>query len=227
MMGFNPLNHSLMQDWFRNWGFQNLDKTWWFLALIGILFLLGINTACCFLDRVAFHWNRRRLTGTRTFLFRITPTIIHASFGIMLVGHFASMAVGFRSRDMDFVSRPGKTSLYTLPGDVEMMVGEPTCEFYSGPFAGRIRQCRISLHFTAIGESVRKEVAIARPLFWNGFQIHMSQVMSKDQPVPFSTPDFQLLVKRDHGLQLIMICFPILIFLTFFFYIKEKTGEKI
>lgn len=221
-MGFNPLNQLLVQDWFRAWGFQNLDKTWWFLALIGILFLFGINTACCVLDRLAFHWNRRRMTGTKMFLVKVTPTIIHAYFGIMLAGHFASVGFGYRSRDMDFVSRPGETSRYTLPGNVKMTVGEPECEFYPGPFAGRIRQCRIGLRFTADGRSVDEEIAIARPLFWNGFQIHMSQVFEKDQQAPFSTPVFQLLIKRDPGLQLIMICFPILILLTLLFYIADS-----
>ena len=78
--GFNPLNHSLLQDWLREWGLPNLDKTWWFMALIGVLFLLGINTTCCVLDRLGFHWNRRRQTGTKLFLVRIAPTFIHATF---------------------------------------------------------------------------------------------------------------------------------------------------
>jgi len=223
---FSVLNHSRMQDWFREWGLQNLDKTWWFLALIGVLFLLGINTACCVLDRLAFHWNRRRPTGTRAFLVNVTPTLIHASFGMMLAGHFATMGIGFRSRDMDFVSRPGETGSYTLPGDVAMIVSEPRCEFFSGPFEGQIRQCRIHLRFTAGGESIIKEIAISKPLFWNGFQIHMSQIFTKGQQPPFSTPAFQLLVKRDPGLRLLMLCFPILILLTLFFYIGEKAVRK-
>ncbi|MBN1568986.1 MAG: cytochrome c biogenesis protein ResB [Acidobacteria bacterium] len=224
--GFNSLNHSLMQDWFREWGFQNLDKSWWFAALIGILFLLGVNTACCVLDRLAFHWNRRRLTGMKAFWVKVTPTIIHASFAFMLAGHFTSMGVGFRSRDMEFISRPGETGHYTLPEEVAMAVGEPECEFYSGPFAGRMRQCRISLQFTINGERVTEKVALAESLFWNGYQIHMSQIFANDQSEPYSTPDFQLLIKRDPGLRLIMICFPILILLTLFFYIGEKAINK-
>jgi hypothetical protein len=54
----------------------------------------------------------------------------------------------------------------------------------------------------------------------------MSQVFAKDQQAPFSTPAFQLLIKRDPGLQPIMICFPILILLTLLFYIEERVGEK-
>jgi hypothetical protein len=127
---------------------------------------------------------------------------------------------------MEFVSRPGETGHYTLPGNVGMMVGEPECEFYSRPFAGRIRQCRIALRFTDHGESVTKEVALAKPLIWNGYQIHISQVFANDQFKPFSIPDFQLLIKRDPGLRLILICFPILILLTLFFYIGEKAINK-
>lgn len=225
-IGFNLFDHSLMQDWFREWGLPNLDKTWWFLALSGVLFLLGVNTTCCVLDRLVFHWSRRRLTGTKVFLVKVTPTIIHMCFAFMLVGHFASVGIGYRSRDMEFVSRTGKTVRYALPGDVKMIVGPPECKFYPGPFAGNIRQCRIALRFTVDGESVTKEVAMARPLLWNGYQIHMSQIMAKDRSAPFTTPDFQLLIKRDPGLRLIMICFPILILLTLFFYIGEKAVEK-
>lgn len=225
-MGFNTLNHSLLQDWLRVWALQNLDKTWWFLALIVVLLMLGINTACCVLDRLAFHWSRRRLTGTKVFLVKVAPTIIHASFAFMLAGHFASMGIGYRSRDMDFVSHPGETAHYALPGDVEMMVESPGCEFYSGPFAGTIRQCRIALHLTSDNQTETKEVAMAQPLLWNGYQIHMSQAPTKGQPQPFSTPAFQLLVKRDPGLKLIIICFPVLILLTLFFYIGEEAIAK-
>lgn len=220
--GFSPLNHSLLQDWLREWGLPNLDKTWWFMALIGVLFLLGLNTACCVLDRLAFHWSRRRQTGTKLFLVRIAPTFIHATFAFMLAGHLTSMGIGYRSQDMDFVSRPGTTAHFSLPGNVEMNVGPPECEFYSGPFAGSIRQCRIALQFSVNGVSETKEVALARPLLWNGYQIHMSQVFGEEQSTPSPTPSFQLLVKHDPGLRIIMICFPVLILLTLFFYIGEK-----
>jgi len=225
-MGFHPLNHSLMQDWFREWGLRNLDQSWWFPVLAAILLLLGINTLCCVLDRLVFHWRRRRLTGTNVFLVKILPTLIHLTFALMLAGHLCSMGVGFRSRDMEFVSRPGETGLYALPGNVAMEVGEPLCEFYSGPFAGRIRQCRIRLRFTARGGSATEEVALAEPLLWNGYQIHMSQVFGEGQFEAYSVPDFQLLVKRDPGLRILMICFPVLILLTLLFYIGDRTVRK-
>ena len=67
-----------------------------------------------------------------------------------------------------------------------------------------------------------KEISLGNPLFWNGFQIHMSRVPDKTDPKPFSTPAFQLLTKRDPGLRLILFCFPILILLMLYFYIEEK-----
>ena len=103
-----------------------------------------------------------------------------------------------------------------------MKVGEPECSFYTGPFAGEIRQCSISLNFSSGGLSVDKEISLGNPLFWNGFQIHMSRVPDKTDPKPFSTPAFQLLTKRDPGLRLILFCFPILILLMLYFYIEEK-----
>ena len=221
-MGFNSLNHMLMQDWSQEWGFQNLDRSWWFFMLAAVLLFLGINTGCCVLDRLLFHWNRRRMTGTRIFLFRITPSLIHACFGIILLGHFASVCTGYRSKHMEFVSRPGETAHYTLPGNIQMTVGKPECTFYPEPFAGKIRRCRINLSFTADGRTEGKEVEGAHPLFWNGFQIHMSQIPGKTDPKPFTAPEFQLLVKRDPGLRLILIFFPILILLTLYFYIEER-----
>ncbi|MBN2321462.1 MAG: cytochrome c biogenesis protein ResB [Acidobacteria bacterium] len=222
-MGFNTLNHMRMQDWFREWGLQNLGKTWWFLALTAVLFLLGINTGCCVADRLLFHWKRRRMTGMRIFLYRITPSLIHACFGIMLLGHFASVCIGYRSSPMEFVSRQGEAAQFKLPGGIQMGIGEPECSFYPEPFAGEIRQCGIRLKFTGSeGGSVERNVALGRPLFWNGFQIHMSRVPNKTDPKPFSTPVFQLLIKRDPGLRLILFCFPILILLVLYFYIEEK-----
>ncbi|MDI9613690.1 MAG: hypothetical protein QM330_11695 [Acidobacteriota bacterium] len=217
---FDPLNRMLLQDWLREWGAGNLDKTWWLLLLALVLFLLGINTACCILDRLAYHWNRRNSTGTRTFLVRVTPTLIHACFGIILAGHFASMCVGFRSRSMEFVSRPGETTHYTLPGGLEMAVGEPQCEFFPGPFAGSIRQCRADIVF---GTGERRQIEIGRPLHSNGFQIYMMQAGSPGKTAPYVTPQFELLVKSDPGLGLIMACFFILILLTLFYYGAGKS----
>ena len=216
---FDPLNRMLLEDWLREWGTGNLDKTWWLLLLALVLLLLGVNTACCILDRLAYHWNRRRSTGMRTFLVRVTPTLIHACFGIILAGHFASMCVGYRSGSMEFVSRPGETARYALPGNVSMSVGEPRCEFFQGPFAGSIRQCRAEIVF---GAGERRQVEIARPLLWNGYQIHLAQVSSGGRAAPFATPEFELLIKRDPGLGLIMACFFILILLTLYYYAEEK-----
>ncbi len=223
-MGFNSLNHVLFQDWFREWGSGNPDKIWWLLSLIVVLFLLGVNTACCVLDRLFFHWRKRQLTGTRIFLVKIAPTLIHACFGVMLAGHLASITVGYRSRNMEFLCRPGETANYALPEGAGMEVGPPVCEFYTGPFAGSIRKCRAELLLTANGERIVKPIAIAEPVHWNGFQIHLSQAPARNPLEPFSTPSFQLIIKRDPGLRLIMICFPILILLTLFYYVAEKTG---
>ena len=123
---------------------------------------------------------------------------------------------------MEFVGRPGETAHYALPGGIQMTVGEPECSFYAGPFAGEIRRCSISLEFSDGRRSVDKEISLGSPLFWNGFQIHMSRVPDKTDPKLFSTPSFQLLIKRDPGLRLILFCFPILILLMLYYYIEEK-----
>jgi hypothetical protein len=221
-MGFNTLNHMTIPDWCRQWGLQNLDKSWWFFALAAVLLLLGVNAGCCIVDRLQFHWCRRSVTGMRVFIFKATPSLIHACFGVMLLGHFASVCIGYRSRPMEFLSPEEGTAHYSLPGDIRMAVGKPECSFYSGPFAGTIRHCGISLIFEGSGRSVEKEVELGKPLFWNGFQIHMSQAGGQRNPEPFSTPAFQLLVKRDPGLPLIILCFPVLILLTLYYYIEER-----
>jgi hypothetical protein len=221
-MGFNTLNHMTIPDWCREWGLQNLGKSWWFFVLATVLLLLGVNTGCCFVDRLRFHWARRPVTGTRVFFFRITPSLIHACFGIMLLGHFASMSIGYRNRPMEFLSPEEGAAHYSLPDGILMTVRKPECSFYSGLLAGAIRRCRIGLRFEIGSRSVEKEVGLGRPLFWNGFQIHISQVSGQGNTEPFSIPAFQLLVKRDPGLPLIILCFPALILLTLYFYIEDR-----
>jgi hypothetical protein len=64
--------------------------------------------------------------------------------------------------------------------------------YYDSSERGKMRQCRIELRFSRDGETVVKDVAIAQPLLWNGYQIHMSQIMGKDPLLLYWRKDHQM-----------------------------------
>jgi hypothetical protein len=92
---YGPLNTLLFQDWYRLYGVNHPIKLWWLFILIAVLIALGMNTAVCTLTRLKSLWSSRKQMGVKKFSFKITPSVIHICFLVMLSGHFISMVTGY------------------------------------------------------------------------------------------------------------------------------------
>jgi hypothetical protein len=207
---FTPLNNGLLPDWFRETVAKAPGEVWWFPLLVITLTLLGINNAACILDRLSLHWRLRAATGNRVFFHRIIPSLVHACFGFILLGHLLSVAAGYR-----LVAPVAAGQTTSLPGGAEMQFADTRCEFYAAPFAGQLRDCVVPVKLSVGGEVDDGELAVGRPLYWHGFQAHLSTVGSAQ---PGHTPALQVIVKRDPGSRVIISCFPIMILLLLIYY---------
>ena len=207
---FAPLNNGLLPDWLREVMTKAPGEVWWFPLLMLALTLLGINNAACILDRAAVHWRLRAATGNRIFFRRIIPSLVHACFGIILLGHLLSASVGYR-----LVTPVAAGQTIALPGGAQMLSADTQCEFYPAPFAGQLQSCVVPVKLNFGGEIEDGQLALGQPLFWHGFQMHLS---TAGRAEPGSPPELQVVVKRDPGARFIIGCFPVMILLLVVYY---------
>jgi hypothetical protein len=212
---FRPLNNLLLQDWFRLYGNNYPEKIWWLWTTFGFLVALGLNTAICAIDRIVDLLARRKQMDIKIFLLKITPSFIHLSFLIILVGHFMSLISGFNK------IMPISTELdTTLP--IRAKVLNHQCDYYSSPelLKGYTKQCTVALKLETPGETEIKEVSFLHPLSYQGFTFHLN--MGKRAKAPI----LQIAIKHDPGLKLILPGFIALILLMLWYFPQINKNIK-
>ncbi|MFZ5905873.1 MAG: hypothetical protein ACOYVJ_00505 [Nitrospirota bacterium] len=213
---FKPLNTIFLQEWFITYGQENLPIIWWFILLLGLLFLLGINTAVCVIRRLSTLWKTRRQMTAFVLFHRVAPSIAHMCFFIMLIGHFLSMTTGLH-RVVPLY--PG--ARFSLPGAIQGEIVGQYCNRYSEPavISGSVKQCAVTMNLRASQITV-KQVSFLEPFSWNGVVFHLG--MDKKTP----SRDMKLSVKRDPGVPLIVSGFSVLVLLMVWYYLLIGRADK-
>jgi hypothetical protein len=217
---FNPLNFSLIQDWYFNSGRLFPGRIWWFGTLLILLFLLGFNTVVCALKRLFQLWPKRKQQGTKIFLVKITPTFIHFSFLIILSGHLISLIIGYHR-----VVPLASGLKVQLPGGIAWELMDQGCEKYSLPesLKGSIRQCSVTLRILDSNRIIIKKAAVLSPILWAGYSFHLDFSGRKREGSIGATPTLNLIIKQDPGLKYILSGFLIMcVFLVWYFPQRKK-----
>ena len=206
---YRPLNTFLLRDWYRLYGRSNPLKLWWLFILIAALIVLGMNTAVCTLTRLKSLWLSRKQMGLRKFSLKITPSVIHICFLVMLFGHFLSMVTGYTS-----VTAIVPGSKISVSKETSFKILDTQCDYQSSPASmkGLVRQCTASLKSETAGAHSYKQISILEPVFLQGYSFHLG--MDKKSEMP----RLKLTVKRDHGLKLILSGFSLLIVLMLWYF---------
>jgi hypothetical protein len=206
---FRPLNELLFQDWYRLYGVSNPLKLWWLFILIVVLIVLSMNTAACTLTRLKSLWLSRQQMRLRKFSFKITPSIIHICFIVMLSGHFLSMVTGYTSATGIV---PGSKIPVSKETTIEIL--DKQCDNYSSPASmrGLMSQCTVFLKSETTGAHTYKQVGILEPAFLQGYSFHLGMGRKTEMP------RLVLTIKRDHGLKLILAGFSLMIVLMLWYF---------
>ena len=206
---FGPLNKLILQEWFRLYGESNPEKVWWLLTLIGLLAAFGLNIAVCTLDRLLALWLKRRQMGIKVFLLRVSPSLIHICFFIVLTGHLLSMVSG-SNWSIDVI--PGQIT--SLPPRDKIMVLGQQCDYYASPeiLSGFVKQCTVSLDLETPQEKILRQISFLHPLLWHGLSLHL--VMDKKA----GAPKMKLIVKNDPGVKLILWGFTAMVVLMLWYF---------
>ena len=208
---FRPLNSLLFQEWFRAYGEAHAPRIWWLWVLFGLLIAFGINTVACTTDRLSILWKKRRQMGRGIFFFKITPSLIHICFLVILSGHLLSLVSGM-NREISVI--PGSENILTEQSRVSVL--DQNCDYYSSPepIKGLLKQCVVSLELRRPGEIAFKKLGFLRPFFWHGFSFHLVRDKKADGP------GLKIAVKRDPGLKLILSGFSVMVLLMLWYYLR-------
>ncbi|MGA3084467.1 MAG: hypothetical protein ABSE95_06695 [Thermodesulfobacteriota bacterium] len=216
---FMPLNHSLIQDWFMEYGQYQPGRIWWFGTLLALLFFLGINTIVCAIKRITQLWPKKNQLGLRIFSVKITPSFIHLCFLIMLSGHFLSLIIGFQQNiPLKFNQK------IALSQGRSLEVISQKVERYMAPAAlnGMIKQCTVLLKIQGPEKTETRELSILNPIHWQGMSFHLDAFIKPDSQKTFAPPELNLIIKKDPGLPLILPGFAVLCLLMFWYFPQRK-----
>ena len=188
---FNPLNHLLLQEWFVDYGKNEPYKILWLGSLLGLLTLLGINTLVCALNRLSLFWPKRHQIELKLFWLKITPSLIHLCFLVILAGHFLSLIQGTNSV---LSVKPGDTAL--LPDRTRLKIMDQQCTYFQAPPALQhsLKQCTVTLEIFSGGHGTLKRIRFLQPVTSQGFSIHLDMAKRSE-----ARPDLKLVIKKYRG----------------------------
>lgn len=185
--------------------------------LLGLLTALGINIFACTTDRIYSLYSLRKEMSFKEFFFKITPSLIHMCFLIILSGHLLSLVTGF-NRDVAITTEAKNTCL----AQPNIHVINRECDFYDSPevLKGYLKQCTVYLELQKAEEMTIKQISFLKPVLWESLSFHLT--MDKKA----KTPALKISIKRDPGLKFILSGFTILSLLMPWYFLTLHKNTK-
>ncbi len=240
------MNYFKIQERMMNQGAARPGITWWLYPLILSLFLLGVNTFCCSLNRLAQIWALRNSLGRRTFLLRISPSMVHCFFLLVMFGHLLTSALG------EWESHPLAEGEQVKLGSGEILTVSYISHAYFGDetlMSGRIAQTSVLLRDRS-GTEI--PVEYLKPGSCGGYELFLNMVKEpkKDFTAPRRTPEapapdencnkervyktdgqgsrkLMLMAVKDRGLPLITTGFVFILgIMTWYFIELGRAGKE-
>jgi hypothetical protein len=220
---FAPLNQSLIQDWFMEYGQYQPGKICWLAIFLVLAFFLGTNTFACAAKRIIQLWPQKNQLGFRMFSIKIAPSLVHLLFLIVLAGHFASLIIGYQQN----IPVQLNQKIY-LPEGNSVEVISQYIERYTAPkaFDGAIRQCTVILKIRNKEAVGTKELSVLNPVYWQGMSIHLDVLTKRDSQKTEASPELKLIVKKDPGIAVVIMCFAAICLLMLWYFPQRKKPEE-
>jgi hypothetical protein len=216
---FKPLNHSLVQDWFIQYGQHHIDQSGWVVLLFVLAFFLGVNTLVCAVKRLVQLWPQRKQSGFREFSVKISPSLIHLCFLAILAGHFYSLIAIY---EQNVPVRLNQQIMLPQGNSVEVLSRE--IEHYTTPpaFEGALKQCSVVLKLQSPQNTETRELSVLHPIYWQGMSIHLDVITQKNSQNAEASPELKLIIKKDPGVAVVIVCFVALCLLMFWYFPQRK-----
>lgn len=171
---FVSLNSAMLPDWFRTFGIGNIGYTWWFFVALIFLFLLGLSTGICTLQRMIRIIGSRNNRSIKATLFLLSPHIIHLAFLVIMLGYLSLYTFGINSYNN--ILKPGFSKC--LPGSsITMELRDPSFSMAHNLHNKSLQGLHVGAEYTLLfhdGEKTdMRKVGLNRPCIYKGYSIHV------------------------------------------------------
>ncbi len=244
---FRAMNEMRIQDWIMRELPARPGINWWIPLLLAALFLLGVNTAICSINRLAELIGGMKVFNYR-FLLSLLPSAVHVLFIAVMLGHAATIAAGSWTR-------------YPLAVGTEITIGESippmtvtaiNDSFFPGDslLAKRISQTEVTLAHRGGGETL---VSYLDSIRHHGYRLHLDMVKQRyaerhrirhsppadneetcNRAETYKTREgvreesqvLNLLVISDPGLMVILVSFSLILIIMTWYFIGQATHRN-
>ena len=208
---FSPLDRLMLFEWLRTYGLESIRVTWWFFALLFLLFILTLNTLVCTIDSVVALVKRRgKFSSTPAFLLKFAPHVMHVAFVLLLLGHLTSYTAGFNL--FNNILRQG--IVMRVPhSDLQLSLEKLKVEFYKSEdvfipdLAGKARDVVADVLIVDpandnFKHGIKKKISINRPAFYQGISFHLKDFYPRNESNK-RVPYVNLIIRKDPGIRIL------------------------
>ncbi len=211
---FVPLNTLSLLEWLQTYGQNNLAYTWWFYLFIVFMFLLGMNTFFCTLDRTWIILSRyNKLKKDNLVLLLLSPHIMHFSFIILLLGYFMLYSFGINSYN-NILRKDCPVTIHETDIKISLLKFSATpykSRLYEG-LNGKFIDPRIDLEISEGDTMERKVFGLNNPVYFRGYSIHLNDFTPKSGRSMSREISVNLTIRKNAGIPLFIM--GIILFIT-------------
>lgn len=170
---YRAMNEIRIQDWLSRELPARPGANWWLVPLIGVLFLLGVNTVICTINRIRALMSGHAKHDYR-FMVSLFPSAIHILFITVMIGHAVTICTGTWKR----VPLSEGASIRIDPSLPEMTVTKIEDEFFpeNSRLFNRIRQTTVTLLNDSGGEL---RLSYLDDIRYGDYRLHLDMVKKK------------------------------------------------
>ncbi len=229
---FVSLNKQSLFEWIQTYGLNNMEVTWWFFLFVIFMFLIGVNTFFCTIERTWLIVRRyKKMKGGNSLLLILSPHIMHLSFIVLLLGYFFLYSFGINSYNN--IIKPGFP--VKIKG-TEMKIN--FLSFKAEPYESKLyrglKKKYIDPHVeVAIEEgctTIRKVLSINSPIYHRGYSIHIEAFNPKSNKSMSAETWVNLTIRKNAGIPMFIIGVVLFLFGTALYIMlnlkTRKTGVR-
>ena len=197
---FFALNDMMLQQWAATYGLKAIQITWWFFVFLSLLFFLTLNTIACSTEKAVAIIEKFHGKGIWKFSLRLSPTIIHFGFVLLLLGQLVSHTLGVNSHGN--ILGIG-TTIMVPKSNFRVTLKDLKLEFFKqrSPFLGmqgRTENVTGTLAFLDRSGVHEKAISMNHPVRYGGWGLFIEDFYPRKRGMT-GPPFINLVVRKDPG----------------------------
>lgn len=202
---FFALETRMLQEWLATYGLKNIQVAWWFFASLFLLFFLALTTLVCTTNKTIAIIRRFYGSGIWGLLLKLSPSIIHIGFVLLLLGQLASHTLGVNSHGNIL----GIGRQMTVRGSgITVVLKDLKITFFNRNTSflgmeGNAKTVSGTLLLRDPHGVHEKEISMNHPVMHEGWSFFIEDFSPKSEDVK-RPPYINMTVRRDPGISLMI-----------------------